>query len=154
MTGLRIRGVTVFAISALCIAANARAEDPKPEDIVKYRQAAMKSQREHLAAAAAIAEGKVPYTAHLGEHAAALAATAKRIPELFPAATGSGDGNALARVWVDTAEFEARAADNARKAAALLQAASAKQMADMPARVRELLDSCKACHKDFRKPLK
>lgn len=153
MTAVRTLRFPSLCVVALSFGA-AHATEATTEDIVKYRQAAMKSQREHLAAVTAIVHGKVPYSAHLSGHASALAAIATHIKELFPAATGSSESNALERVWTDAAEFEARAADNARKAAALAQAVSAKATGDLPVRVRELQESCKSCHKDFRKPIK
>ncbi len=123
----------------------------EPEDVIKYRQNVMKANGAHMAAAGAILQGKVGYKAHLSEHAKALAAINKDIPGLFPKGSDFGDTEALDAVWSKRADFEKRAKDTQTKADAFAKVAAGGDMKAASAKFKELSDSCKACHKDYRK---
>lgn len=123
----------------------------EPEDIIKYRSAVMKSNGAHMAAAGAIITGKVDFKNQLADHAKALAAINKDIAVLFPKDTDYGDTKALDAVWEKNAEFKKRAKDAAQKADAFARAVAANDARNIGARFKELSDSCKSCHKDFRK---
>jgi cytochrome c556 len=102
----------------------------EPEDIIKYRQSVMKANGAHMAAAGAII---------------------KDINSLFPKDSDFGETKALDAVWKNSADFQKRARDSAQKADALTKAVAAGDSKNYAARFKELSDSCKACHKDFRK---
>ncbi|MFP5350609.1 MAG: c-type cytochrome [Gammaproteobacteria bacterium] len=122
-----------------------------PEDIIKYRQNVMKSNGANLSAAGAIIQKKVNFGPRLADHANAVAAGSKNIAALFPPGSDFGtDTEALDAVWTNRARFEKLAKDGETKAAAFAKAVAAKDP-QMGARFKELADSCKACHKDFRK---
>jgi cytochrome c556 len=121
------------------------------EDIIKYRQNVMKSQGAHLAAAAAIIQGKVDYKNQLGGHVQALQATSKDTASLFPKGSDFGETKALDAVWQKNAEFQKLAKDAKQKIDALAKAVAANDSANYGARFKDVADSCKACHKDFRK---
>lgn len=143
--------VALTLVTALIgVTAGVRAESD-PEDIIKYRQNVMKSNGGNLAAAGAIIQKKVAFNDRLADHARAVAAGSKNIAALFPDGSDFGmDTNALEAVWKDRAKFEKLAKDSEKKAAAFAKAVSAKD-AQLATRFKELADSCKACHKDFRK---
>ena len=137
--------------AALLVTAAAGVHAAEPEDIIKYRQNVMKSNGGNLAAAGAIIQKKVDFNARLADHANAVAAGSKDIAALFPAGSDFGtDSKALDAVWKNRAQFEKLAKDSETKAAAFAKAVSAKDP-QMGARFKEVADSCKACHKDFRK---
>lgn len=121
------------------------------EDIIKYRQNVMKSQAAHLGAAAAIVQGKVDYKSQLAEHVRSLEATTKDIPSLFPKGSDFGDTKALDAVWKKPAEFDKLAKDAHDKAVALGKAVAAGDTKSYPVHFKALAETCKACHKDFRK---
>lgn len=141
-----------FAAAALALVFAAAASAAEPEDIIKYRKNVMKSNGAHMSAAALIIQGKTPeYRTRLGEHAQAIVSFTKNIPALFPKDSDFGDTDALETVWSKRAEFEKRARDTEKKAAAFASAVKAGQPAAIAARFQELSDACKACHKDFRR---
>lgn len=121
------------------------------EDIIKYRQNVMKANGAHMAATAAIINGKVEYKSQLGDHARALQAINKDINSLFPKDSDFGDTKALDAVWQKNADFQKSAKIAAQKADALAKTVAAGDSKSYAARFKELSDSCKACHKDFRK---
>jgi cytochrome c556 len=123
----------------------------EPEDIIKYRQNVMKSNGAHMAAAAAIINGKVDFKSQLGDHAKALQAINKDVASLFPKDSDFGETKALDAVWKNNAEFQKRAKDASQKADAFAKAVAAGDSKNYGARFKELSDSCKSCHKDYRK---
>jgi cytochrome c556 len=137
-------------LASVCLVAGT-AFAAEPEDIIKYRQNVMKSQGAHLAAIDAIIKGKVDFKGHLGDHAKALQATTKDIPSLFPKDSDFGETKALDAVWQKNAEFRKLAKDAQQKASALARAVAANDSKNYGARFKDVADSCKACHKDFRK---
>jgi len=137
-------------LASVCLVAGA-AFAAEPEDIIKYRQNVMKSQGAHLAAAGAIINGKVDFKGQLGDHAKALQATTKDIPSLFPKDSDFGETKALDAVWQKNADFQKLAKDTQQKAGALAKAVAANDSKNYGARFKDVADSCKACHKDFRK---
>ncbi|NWG87325.1 MAG: cytochrome c [Hydrogenophilaceae bacterium] len=129
-----------FAMAALA------ADD---EEVIKYRKNVMKAYGAHMAAAGAIVQGKVK--GQLAGHAKALEATTQDMAGMFPAGSDFGETNALDAVWSKRADFEKKAKDTQAKAAAFAKAAAGS---DAAAKFKDLSDSCKACHKDYRKEQK
>jgi cytochrome c556 len=145
----RLSGMgAVVALATLPLWAFAAAE---PEDIIKYRQNVMKSNGAHMAAIGAIISGKVDYKGHLADHARAVQAINKDIPGLFPKDSDFGDTKALDGVWSKRADFEKRAKDTKDKSEALVKSVAGGDNKAIGAKFKELQDSCKACHKDYRK---
>jgi len=148
MKPTRISHCILFA--SVCLMAGT-AFAAEPEDIIKYRQNVMKSQGAHLAAVAAIIQGKVDYKNQLGDHVKALQATTKDIPSLFPKDSDFGETKALDAVWQKNADFQKLAKDTQQKTGALAKAVAANDSKNYGARFKDVADSCKACHKDYRK---
>lgn len=152
MTKINVRTLlgksTALALVVLPLWAFAAAE---PEDIIKYRQNTMKANGAHMATMGAIISGKVDYKGQLVDHARAVQAINKDIPGLFPKDSDFGDTKALDGVWSKRAEFEKRAKDTKEKSDALVKLVAGGDNKAVGAKFKELQDSCKACHKDFRK---
>ena len=148
MNHARVAHRILFA-SACLMATTAFAAEP--EDIIKYRQTVMKANGAHMAAAGAIINGKVDFKNQLGDHTKALLAINKDINSLFPKDSDFGETKALDAVWKNNADFQKRAKDAGQKADALAKTVAAGDSKKYAASFKELSDSCKACHKDFRK---
>jgi cytochrome c556 len=152
MNDLATRNVFAALLLAFSLAAAAAAAASEPEDIIKYRKNVMKSNGAHMAAAAGIVQGKLPeYKKRLTDHAQAIVTFTRDIPALFPKDSDFGDTDALNTVWSKRADFEKRAKDTEKAAAAFAAAVKAGNDQAITARFKELSDSCKACHKDFRR---
>lgn len=139
--------------AAICLFAsvNFMAQAAEPEDIIKYRQNVMKAQAAHLAAAGAIIQGKVDYKNQLADHVKALQATTKDVPSLFPKDSDFGETKAQDDIWKNEGDFKKRADDTRAKVNALAKAVAAKNSQNYSARFKDVADSCKSCHKDYRK---
>lgn len=123
----------------------------EPDDIIKYRQNMMKAIGGHTAAAGAIVHGKVDYKNQLPMHAHALLALTSDIPALFPKGSDFGDTKAKDEVWSNRAEFENRAKNAKDKVATFAKAVQGGNQQAMASSFMKMGESCKACHKDFRK---
>lgn len=124
------------------------------KEIIKYRANVMKTNGANMSAAAAVLKGKVDQKDRLLDHAKTIETFTKDIPSLFPKGSGSGETRALASVWQKWSEFEKSARNNHAKAKAFAKAVGANDSAAMKTAFKELADSCKSCHKDFRKKKK
>ena len=140
--------LTLGALALLGAAAHAEGD---PEDVIKYRQNVMKANGAHAAAAGAIIQGKVGYKKDLADHAKALAAINRDVAALFPKGSDFGDTNALDGVWSKRANFEKRARDAQAKSDAFAKVVATGDAKSYGLKFKELVDSCKACHKDYRK---
>jgi len=141
-TRLLLAGLGLVALSLQA----AHAADP--DDMIKYRKNVMSANGGLMGASNAILQGKVGNKGQLESNAKALAGLNQDLASLFPKGTNMGDTDALPEVWSKRAEFERHAKDTQAKAAAFAKAAAGK---DAAAKFKDLSDSCKSCHKDFRK---
>ncbi|MHB8696793.1 MAG: c-type cytochrome [Sulfuricaulis sp.] len=142
---------SLLAIGSIVVLLMPLAHAAEPQDIIKYRQNMMKAIGGHTAAAGAIVQGKVDYKNQLVEHARALQALTNDIPALFPKGSDFGDTKAKDAVWSNRTEFEQRAKNAKDKVAGFAEAIQGGNQRAIVTSFKELGESCKACHKDFRK---
>lgn len=147
----RLSAPILLALGMLTLLGTVAHAENDPEDIIKYRQNVMKANGAHAAAAGAIIQGKVGYKKDLADHAKALAAINRDVAALFPKGSDFGDTKALDSVWSKRADFEKRAKDAQAKSAAFAKTVAAGDTKNYGPKLKELADSCKACHKDYRK---
>jgi len=139
--------VSLMLFAGVSLAAQAA----EPEDNIKYRKNSMKAIGAHMGAVNAILTGKVDFKGHLADHARALAALNKDVAGLFPKDSDFGETDAKDEVWKNTADFKKRAAAAKEKSEAFVKAVATNDAAKMKAAFGQLNDTCKACHKDYRK---
>ncbi len=118
---------------------------------IKYRQNYMNAISGHTGALRRLKDGLFSAEGHMQMHATALAKLTKDIALLFPEGTGIGKTDAQPEIWENWADFEARAAESQQAAQALLDAVETGDGAAIDTRFGELTDTCKACHRPFRK---
>ena len=142
MRGLMIKGLAAALVALPLTTAADDAGD------IKYRQAVMKGIAGHAGAVAQIAKGKVSHTAALSGHTHALYELTKLVPAAFKNET-SGKSRSKANVWSDWSGFDGASGDMERAALALNEAAKAGPAA-AAAKLGDLFDTCKGCHKEYR----
>lgn len=135
VTVKELRGVDVVAVL------NARA------DTMKGMQRAMKEL-------AAMVEGEAPFDGDKAHKLAALIEhNTRAIPSLFPEGTQIRGSKALDEVWEEPEDFVKRAEAATLKAIALTEAAEPATEVDAIADAfKDVALSCRACHKDYKKP--
>jgi cytochrome c556 len=134
--------------AALLASTTALAESENP--YVKYREKGMSALSAHMAAAAQIVTGQVTLDKRLGGHAAALQHLLTDLPAQFPEGSDDIESVAKPEVWSARADFEKAAGAAQAKAEAFSAAVEGGDKAAIGAAFKELGDTCKACHQDFR----
>ncbi len=145
---IRERFVESLALLGVLVAGAAWAADP--EEVIKYRQAAMKALGGHTTAMSQIVRGKVPFNGQLEGHAQAAASLTQDIPAMFPAGSDFGESDARPEVWKKRAEFEKVAGDSSKAAGALAAAVRSGDSAAAGKAFDGFAQTCKGCHQGFR----
>lgn len=153
------RPLYLALIAALGLVASlpAAAQFQKPEDAIKYRQAAFTVMSAHFGRIAAMAQGKAPFDAKAAADNAAIVLEMSKLPyTAFGEGTDKGlPQRAKPEVWKEPAKFKA-AADKMQGEVVKLDAAAKSGSLDaIKTAAGAVGQSCKACHDDFRaeKPL-
>jgi len=127
---------------------------------IKYRQSVMGALGGHTGAASRIIRGHVPMKDQLVMHAAAIADIAKTIDSLFPVETyppestfagATVNTNALEAIAEQQDKFRKAVKDNVQAAAAFLKVVKAGDDKAIGEAFKKLGETCKGCHKPFRK---
>ncbi|MPZ46381.1 MAG: cytochrome c [Betaproteobacteria bacterium] len=135
--------------SALEVAAQQR----KPEDNIKMRQAAFTVMSWNFGVLAAMAKGQRPYDQAEAVKRAETVALASHLPfEGFPKGSESGlDTRALPEVWSDPDKFKSNQERLQSETAKLVQAAKSGDPGQLKSQVGATAKACSNCHDDFRR---
>jgi len=143
--------VLVGVIAALLSTTGTAIAQGDSESVIKYRRSSMKAMGGHMGAAAQIVRGNVSYTGQLPMHADSVAAIAKDIAMLFPEGSDFGETEAKEAVWEKPDEFKKAASDAKRASEVFAEAVKGANKPTIERSFRSLSDTCKNCHKKFRK---
>jgi cytochrome c556 len=122
-----------------------------PANVIAYRQTVMKGIAAHITAVAMVAKGEVSFAGQVQAHAQAMAASARMIPDLFPAGTDSGKTEAKPEIWKEWDKFAAAAKSLEAEATKLAEVSAGGDVAAIGAQLGEVGKSCGGCHEPFRK---
>lgn len=131
------------AVLGLTLAAGAASAD-----VVDERQKGFKAHVENMKAVKAAVES--------GDASAAVApsqamlAYAKRIPDLFPEGSGTGDTRALPAIWSNWSGFEEASANHVAAVEKLVATAESGDASALGDQLKATGGTCGACHKEFR----
>jgi cytochrome c556 len=124
-------------------------------DVIKERQAAMKSNGASMKAINEILEANGP-AADVGAEAAKIQQVAMTVPDLFPAGSdqpaGSEPGQTKAKpeIWQSPDDFAAKIKTLQDESAMLVTAAGGGDMAAIKAQYDKLGGACGGCHKVYK----
>ena len=141
-----------LAAAATLLSLPAAAQFQKPEDAIKYRQAAFTLMGNHFGRIAAMAQGKAPFDAKAAAENASLLVSLSRLPvAAFGEGTDKGaPTRAKAEIWKDGAKFKAAAEKLTSEITKLDAAAKTGSLDAIKAAVGGVGGACKGCHDDFR----
>lgn len=149
-----MKRLLVTVVAALGALANlpAAAQFQKPEDAIKYRQAAYTVMGNHFGRIAAMAQGKVPFDAKAAADNAVIVSEMSKLPfTAFGEGTDKGlPHRAKPEIWKEAAKFKAAGEKMQGEVAKLDAAAKGGNLDAIKAAVGAVGSSCKACHDDFR----
>ena len=125
--------------------------DTSPQNAIRYRQAVMGALGGHTGAIMMINGGRVDQPKFLLPHAEALASLGEQLSILFPAGSGAGKTDALAKIWEDPAKFQKAVDAGTTATAKVRDAVKGGDKAAINQALKGLGDACKGCHDNFRK---
>lgn len=118
-------------------------------DVIKERQAAMKSNGAAMKAINGVLEANGSAT-DVGAEAAKIHEVAMKVPDLFPAGSDQGDTKAKPEIWQDPDDFAAKIKVLQDESAMLVTAAAGGDMAAVKAQYDKLGGACGGCHKIYK----
>ena len=138
---------TVLAVAALALGvAAANAQDP-----IAARKALMKENGQHSATLAKMIRGEEPFDGTKVQAAfVQFADTARKLPEMFPENSKTGDTRALLTIWDKRAEFAAAVAKFAKDVDD--NRGHATSLDGLKSAMTSVGRNCGSCHEAFRRP--
>ena len=144
---------TVFVVVGVLLAGAAYAQFAKPEDAIKYRKSVMFMIAQHSKSMGAAVQGKAAYAQKFFAADAEVVKTLATLPwEAFlEPGTDKGDTTMSSAVFEKKDEFLKMAEAFQTDTALLASAAEGADLNGIKAPFNAVAQSCKACHKPFRK---
>ena len=141
-----------LAAAATLLSLPAAAQFQKPEDAIKYRQAAFTLMGNHFGRIAAMAQGKAPFDAKAAAENASLLVSLSRLPmAAFGEGTDKGDTKANPEIWKESAKFKEAIDKFQAESVKLAAAAKTGKLDDLKTAFGNTAATCKGCHDDFKK---
>lgn len=120
------------------------------DNTIDHRRGIMAAIGGHFGASVAILKGEQQHAGDRQFHAEAIAHLAKIAEDGFPEGSGEGKTKAKAAIWEEPEHFMEYMTEMQDNAQALVEAASGDDMRAYGGAIKNLGDSCKSCHDDFR----
>jgi cytochrome c556 len=131
------------------------AAGPKPEEAVDYRQSVYTVIGWNFKPIGAMIKGEIPFdAAAVARHAQYVELMSKAALEGFPKGSGPDavkDTEAKAEIWTNADKFETAMNNFQQEATKLAEVAKGRDEAAIKAQFGKTAETCKACHKEFRK---
>jgi cytochrome c556 len=143
----------VLIALAAATAAHGAFAQAKPEDAIKYRQAAFIVMAKHFGSLGAMANGKAPYDAATAAADADVLAVVAKLPfTAFGPGTDKGAIKTEAKpaIWKDTAKFKQADDDMQVAMDKLIPAARSGSVDQLKAAFGPTGKTCKGCHDSFK----
>ena len=149
-----IANAAVPAATATASVVTARVSGPKALQIMHQRHEAMEGLGKAMKALHREVESSSPFVPTVRAQTSIMAATAAKIPAMFPAGTGPEAGKTRAKpeIWKQQDLFMRKSKDFLAAAQAIDAAAKSGDMNKVMALHDRLDQTCKACHDPFRAP--
>ena len=143
---------SILGVSLLTVA---HAADPKPEEVVDYRQSVYTVIGWNFKPIVAMVKGEIPFdAAAVARHAQYVELMSQAALEGFPKGSGPEavkETEAKAEIWTNWDKFETAMKNFQQEAAKLTEVAEGGDEAAIKAQFGKTAETCKACHKEFRK---
>lgn len=141
----------VIAGAAALAPSFATAQFAKPEDAVKYRQAALVVLAQHFSRIGLMARGRTPYDPKAAiENAEMVAAMAKLPWPAFGPTTEKISSGVKRELWTEPARYKEEHEKLVAESAKLLVAAKTQNLDNLKAAFASTAGTCKSCHDAYR----
>jgi cytochrome c556 len=123
----------------------------KPEDAIKYRQAAFVVMGQHLTRIGTMVRGRAPYDPRAAVESAEIVATVARLPWAgFAASTEKHSTGVKPEAWTEVARFKDQNDKLLSETGKLLTAARSQNLDNLKAAFSSTAATCKSCHDAYR----
>lgn len=143
-----------FAASAMltCAVCTAHGVQPKPEDVIHYRQSAMTLIGWNFGPLSAMVKGKLAWDAkEFALHAERVAALAPMVHEGFTKGSDKGaETDAKPEIWANPEDFQSKLNDLVNESKTLSDVAKGGDEAKMKDQFKKLGGACKGCHDKYK----
>jgi cytochrome c556 len=149
-----MRALRTFAVcTLLAVPSVALAQFAKPENAIKYRQAAMFIQGQHVGRIGGMVKGTRPFDQAEAARSAEIIEGMLKLPwEAFGSGTDKGaPTNALPAIWKEPDKFRSAQKRAQEEAAKLVTATKSGDQGAVKTAFGGLAKACDGCHDDFRK---
>jgi cytochrome c556 len=138
-------------VAGFAVALPVAAQFQKPEDAIKYRQAAMTLQGNHLGRVFAMANGRVPFDAKVIGDQIDIVALLNRLQfAAFVEGSDKGSTKALPEIWSAKDKWSAAVAKSQDDVLKLVAVGRSGNVEQIKAAAGAVGQSCKGCHDEFR----
>ena len=120
------------------------------EDVIKYRQNMMKTISMHYKSLKLLSAGRITQPDQWLPQAQGLNNMAKMISTAYPEESDFGDTDAKESIWENKPDFNEKADALVRFSGKLVSLIEQGQQKQVPELMREVSQSCKNCHKNYR----
>lgn len=149
-----MRPVLALAVALACLhcAHAAHAQSVRPEQVIEYRQAVYQVILWNFQPLSAMARGRMDFDRALfRKHALRVANLSGHLLEGYSEGSDQGaETAALAEIWANWSDFEARMADFQRESRQLASMARASDFTALTTQFAEVSGTCKACHDRYK----
>jgi len=122
------------------------------KEAIEYRQSAFSLIAYNFGDMGAMLKGKKPFDAEVFAMRAQHVAALSKLPiEGFIPDSDKGHTDALAKIWQDKADFDAKMSQFQENAAALAEVAKGNNQDEIKQAFMKTGKSCKGCHDNFKK---
>lgn len=145
--------ITVFVVVGVLLAGAAYAQFAKPEDAIKYRKSVMFMIAKHFKSMGAVVQGKAAFDQKIFAANAEVVKTLAPLPwdAFLEPGTDKGDTTMSSAVFEKKDDFLKMAEAFQTDTAYLASAAQGADLNGIKGPFNAVAQSCKACHKPFRK---
>ncbi|OQX05571.1 MAG: cytochrome C [Thiothrix lacustris] len=147
--------ILAIAVTAMSVAAisTVTAEEKSPEEAaIAYRQSSFTMIKHHFGPMGAMVKGEKEFNAEeFAKNAEAVAALSKFPINGFTPGSDMGETDAKSNIWTNMDDFKKKMETFQVEAASLAEIAKGGDMAAIKPQFGKVGETCKACHKEYRK---
>ena len=143
----------IWAVATLTLTASiamSSLAETTAEDAADYRIAVMTSLRGHMVAASMIVRGLVEDNGYLVKHAEGLENGLREAHRVFQEGSNVGESAALPAIWQNTEDFASSLKKAEEASSAFTKAAASGDAAAIGGAFRDVGQSCRGCHDEFK----
>ncbi len=147
-----MRLIIAAAVLLCSLSFQTQAQTVRPDQVIEYRQAVYQVILWNFQPLSAMARGRTPFDRDsFRKHALRVANLSGHLLEGYTEGSDRGaETAALAEIWANWSDFEAKMMDFRRESRQLANMAKASDFTDLKDQFAQVSGTCKACHDSYK----